>query len=94
MLGNLHKSNWSNALKLSDYATQHTNNCATLKEFAKLTDLYKKWIDDETSMTRKEFVVKSVGKLNPQKHLSETLETSLNTNVMDCLGTMVNTVVF
>lgn len=94
MLGNLHKSNWSNALKLSDYATQHKTNCSTLKEFAKLTDSYKKWIDDETSMTHKEFVVKSVGKLNPKKHLNEALENSLNTNVMDCLGTMVNTVVF
>ena len=94
MLGNLHKSNWANALKLSDFATQHKTNCDTLKEFSQLTDKYKKWIDDETSMTTKEFVVKSVGKLNPQKHLTETLENSLNTNVMDCLGTMVNTVVF
>ena len=45
-------------------------------------------------MTQKEFAVKSVGKLNPRKHLMEVLETSLNQNVLDCLGTMVNTVVF
>jgi 26S proteasome regulatory subunit N11 len=94
MLGNLHKSNWSNSLKLSDYADQHTANVSTIKEFARLTELYKKWIQEETKLTRKEFLVKSVGKLNPQKHLNERLEESLNTNVMDCLGTMVNTVVF
>ena len=38
--------------------------------------------------------MKSVGKLNPRKHLQETLEESLNNNVTDCLGTMLNTVVF
>ena len=69
-------------------------NVDTVKEFAKLTELYKKWIQEETKLSRKEFLVKSVGKLNPQKHLSEKLEESLNNNVMDCLGTMVNTVVF
>jgi 26S proteasome regulatory subunit N11 len=45
-------------------------------------------------MTREEFVVHSVGKLNPQKHLQTEVEETLNANVMDCLGSMVNTVVF
>jgi 26S proteasome regulatory subunit N11 len=94
MLGNLHKSNWSNSLKISDYADQHKTNVDSIKEFARLSLLYKKWIQDETKSTRKEFLVNSVGKLNPQKHLSERIEESLNTNVMDCLSTMVNTVVF
>jgi 26S proteasome regulatory subunit N11 len=69
-------------------------NVKKLKEFSKLTSLYNKWIKEETKMTREEFVVHSVGKLNPQKHLQSEIEESLNANVMDCLGSMVNTVVF
>jgi 26S proteasome regulatory subunit N11 len=69
-------------------------NVKKLKEFSKLTALYNKWIKEETKMTREEFVVHSVGKLNPQKHLQSEIEESLNANVMDCLGSMVNTVVF
>lgn len=69
-------------------------NVKKLKEFSKLTQLYNKWIKEETKMTREEFVVHSVGKLNPQKHLQSEIEESLNANVIDCLGTMVNTVVF
>lgn len=34
-----------------------------------MTEQFNKWIKDETKMTRQEFVVKSVGKLNAQKHL-------------------------
>ena len=59
-----------------------------------MTEQYNKWIKDETKMTRQEFVIKSVGKLNAQKHLQATMEDCMNQNVMDCLGTMINTVVF
>jgi len=45
-------------------------------------------------MSREEFIVHSVGKLNPQKHLNYEVEETLNANVMDCLGSMINTVVF
>jgi 26S proteasome regulatory subunit N11 len=94
MLFNLHKSNWSNSLKLSDFTTQHQVNVDKIKEFSRLSGLYNKWIKEETKMTREEFVVHSVGKLNPQKHLQTEVEETLNANVMDCLGSMVNTVVF
>ncbi len=60
----------------------------------KLTADYKKWIDEEISKTKEEFVVSSVGKLNPKNHLMSHIEENLNSNVMECLGNMLNTVVF
>lgn len=57
MLFNLHKNNWSNSLKLSDFTTQHELNITKIKEFSKLTTLYNKWIKEETKMTREEFIV-------------------------------------
>jgi len=55
---------------------------------------YNKWIKDETKKTREEFIVSSVGQTNPKKQIAMTIEQNLNTNVMDCLGTMLSTVVF
>lgn len=61
---------------------------------AKLTGEYTKWIQEENKKTKEEFIVSSVGKLNPKTHLSAGIDESLNENVMECLGTMINTVVF
>jgi hypothetical protein len=37
---------------------------------AKLTGEYNKWIQEEIKKTKEEFVVSSVGKMNPKSHLS------------------------
>lgn len=60
----------------------------------KLTKDYCKWIEEETKKTTDEFVIASVGKMNPKTHLDMAVEETLNANVTDCLGTMLNTVVF
>lgn len=61
---------------------------------AKLTEQYNKWIIEENKKTTEEFKVESVGKLNPHANLYKETEESLNTNVVNQLGTMLNTVVF
>lgn len=61
---------------------------------ARLTQEYNKWIQEENKKTKEDFVVSSVGKLNPKNHLSHSIEDTLNENVMECLTSMVNTVVF
>lgn len=60
----------------------------------KLTSEYNKWIQEENKKTKEEFVVSSVGKMNPKNHLSSGIEDALNENVMECLGSMINSVVF
>ena len=65
-----------------------------MKNFAKLAKQYNKWIEDETKQSTGDFVVTSVGKMNPKVHLNNQVEESMNNNVMNCLGTMLNTVVF
>ena len=94
MLLNLGKSNWSSSLKLDTYSNQEKKNIDSLKRLAKLTDQYNKWIQDETKKTTEEFNVASVGKMNPRVHLARETEDALNNNTMNCLGTMLSTVVF
>ena len=94
MLLNLNKVNWSHSLKNRDYKEQQEDTERIINDLAKLTSEYNKWIQEENKKTKEEFIVSSVGKLNPKNHLSSTIEDALNENVMECLGTMVNTVVF
>jgi len=65
-----------------------------LKKYKSLTADYNKWIQEENQKTLKEFNVSSVGKMNPKNHLLSNIEETMHENVMECLGTMVNTVVF
>lgn len=94
MLLNLNKVNWSSSLKLKDYEGHKQQNVDTMKTLKRLTDQYNKWIQEENKQTMKEFAVSSVGKLNPKTHLMSNIDDAMNENVMECLGTMVNTVVF
>lgn len=94
MLGNLNKKNWSTTLKLSDFNVAQKSNLDRLKELSRLTGAYNKWIKEETKMKPEEFVVYQVGKENPKTHLEAEIEELNNTNVIDCLGTMLNTVCF
>lgn len=94
MLQNLNRQNWANCLKRSDYEKQQDSTIETMQKFKKLTGDYKKWIEEENKQKLKEFNVSSVGKMNPKKHLISNIEDTMNENVMECLGTMINTVVF
>lgn len=94
MLLNLNKVNWAHSLKNKDFKEEQQTNLETVKEMCRLTEEYNKWIQEENKKTKEEFAVSSVGKMNPKQHLLTKIEDSLNSNVMECLGSMVNTVVF
>jgi len=81
-------------MKRKDYEKQQEGVVDMLKKYKTLTADYNKWIQEENQKTLKEFNVSSVGKMNPKNHLLSNIEETMNENVMECLGTMVNTVVF
>ena len=70
MLLNLNKHNWANSLKMDEYTSQHKTNVEAIKNLSKLAEKYNKWIQEETKKTTSEFVVSSVGKMNPKSHLA------------------------
>jgi 26S proteasome regulatory subunit N11 len=69
MLLNLNKQNWSRAVRNQDFKEQQASTETTLKEMARLTEEYNKWIQEEIKKTREELVVSQVGKMNPKVHL-------------------------
>ena len=51
---------------------------------------YSTWIDEESKMTHDEFLVHSVGKVDPKKHLKMYAEDMVNNNINQNLGLMIN----
>ena len=55
-----------------------------------LAKSYSTWITDEMKQTEEEFLVSTVGKVDPKKHLKMYAEETINRNVDQNLGLMLN----
>ena len=71
MLHCLNKVDQSKSLIQKDYVKQKEDTVEVMKNFSKLTAEYDKWIKEENTKSKNEFVVWSAGKMNPNKHLSK-----------------------
>jgi 26S proteasome regulatory subunit N11 len=59
-----------------------------------LAKAYNKSIQDEEKLPKEKLVVQKVGKLDPKKHLEQDVEKVMGMNVIQTLGTMLDTIVF
>lgn len=51
-------------------------------------------VEDEQTMTSEELAIANVGKLNAKKHLEENVNKLMSSNIVQELGTMVDSIVF
>lgn len=51
-------------------------------------------LEDEDKMTPEQLAIKNVGKQDPKRHLEEKVDTLMSANIIQCLGSMLDTVVF
>lgn len=51
-------------------------------------------LEDEEKMTPEQLAIKNVGKQDPKRHLEEKVDILMTTNIVQCLGAMLDTVVF
>ncbi len=61
---------------------------------ASLTTDYDKWIQGEMKKSKKEMVVSTVGKVNPAMRLTQHVEEVMTSNIVQCLGTMLDSLTF
>lgn len=94
MLANLHKKKWTEGLKLLNFDIHIQDNEKTLKELLGLAKAYNKAIQEEENIPKEKLVVQKVGKLDPKKHLEQNVQKLMSSNIIQTLGTMVDTVVF
>merc|ERR1711970_406310 len=94
MLLNLNKKSWVDGLTLLDYSHQCKTNETTVKEMLDLANNYNKALEDEDKMTPEQLAIKNVGKQDPKRHLEEHVDVLMTSNIVQCLGALLNTVVF
>jgi 26S proteasome regulatory subunit N11 len=65
-----------------------------LENIARLSLEYSKRVKEEAFHTPEEIEIMNVGKLDPKKHLESDISDLLASSILQCLGTMIDTVVF
>ncbi|VEL43346.1 unnamed protein product [Protopolystoma xenopodis] len=94
MLMNLNKRTWQDGLTLSDYPTHCSANHKTLQSMLTLVKAYNKSLEEEEKMTHEQLAIKNVGKMDPKRHLSESVDHLMTENITQALGAMLHSVVF
>jgi len=94
MLMNLHKRNWTAGLQVDAFEEHAAKNEAVVDRMLKLTASYGERIASEEGKTAEEVMVENVGKVDPKKHLEAGVAELMQLNIIQCLGTMLDTVVF
>lgn len=94
MLMNLNKKSWVDGLTLKDYDKNCQLNTDTIKDMLTLTKNYDKALEEEDKMTPEQLAIKNVGKIDPKRHLEEKVDIVMTTNIVQCLGAMIDAVVF
>jgi len=94
MLLNLHKKSWMEGLTLQNYKEHGNLNEETVKDILNLAKSYNKSLEEEEKMTPEQLAIKNVGKLDPKRHLEDKVEILMTANIVQCLGAMLDTVIF
>eukprot|EP00977_Amphora_coffeiformis_P003873 scaffold768_cov166-Amphora_coffeaeformis.AAC.31 len=94
MLMNLHKRNWTTGLTVEKFEDHKASNEKILDKMVKLTAAYNERIQQEEGKTVEQILVDNVGKVDPKRHLEANVADLMSANIIQCLGTMLDTVVF
>eukprot|EP00591_Stephanopyxis_turris_P011192 CAMPEP_0195521722 /NCGR_PEP_ID=MMETSP0794_2-20130614/19227_1 /TAXON_ID=515487 /ORGANISM="Stephanopyxis turris, Strain CCMP 815" /LENGTH=309 /DNA_ID=CAMNT_0040651335 /DNA_START=168 /DNA_END=1097 /DNA_ORIENTATION=- len=94
MLMNLHKRNWTAGLTVDSFEDQKKKNEDVVDKMLKLTVEYNERVVEEEGKTPEQILVDNVGKIDPKRHLESSVADLMSSNIIQCLGTMLDTVVF
>ncbi|KAI9209141.1 26S proteasome non-ATPase regulatory subunit 14 [Polychytrium aggregatum] len=94
MLLNLHKKTWSSGLKLEDFTEHAADNEGSVKTILNLSEAYNKSVIEEMTMTSEQLKTRHVGKQDPKRHLEETVEKAMTNNIVQCVGSMLDSDAF
>ncbi|WFD39588.1 multicatalytic endopeptidase [Malassezia japonica] len=89
MLGNLHKRNWTDGLRLADFQEHKHQNESAVKSMLKLAEDYQKSVKEESTLTQEQIKTHYVGKQDPKRHLEDAVESSMGNQIVQSLGTMI-----
>ncbi|KAL3928518.1 MAG: hypothetical protein SGBAC_012618 [Bacillariaceae sp.] len=94
MLMNLHKRNWTTGLSLQKFEDHQQSNEQHVQKMLQLTKDYNERVQQEEGKTSEQILVDNVGKIDPKRHLETSVADLMSSNIVQCLGTMLDTVIF
>lgn len=94
MLMNLHRKDWSSGLMIKNFQLNQKRSEQMLTDMAKLSKGYAEKVKEEEGKTPEEIEVMNVGKIDPRRHLESDVHDLMAESIVQCLGTMLSTVVF
>lgn len=94
MLLNLHKKQWTDGLNIESFEKHSKDNEEIVQEMCELAKNYNKAVQDEDNLSAGQREIANVGKLDPKRHLEKDIDTVMSSNIIQTLGTMLDTVVF
>ncbi|KAJ3068904.1 multicatalytic endopeptidase [Podochytrium sp. JEL0797] len=90
MLLNLHKKDWTEGLTLTNFDEHSCGNEESVKKMLALSDAYNKSVVEETTMTPEQLKTRHIGKQDPKRHLEDKVEDVMTSNIVQCLGSMLD----
>lgn len=94
MLLNLHKKRWIDSLTVTNFESHSQSNEETVSSMLELAKAYDNAVQEEQKMTPEELIIARVGKRDAKKHLEADVAKLMSQNINQCLGTMLDVVVF
>lgn len=94
MLMNLNKKDWTTGLHLQKFEDHAKDTEKVLEDLARLSKDYSARVREEEGKTHEEIEVMNVGKIDPKRHLENDVHDLMASSILQCLGTMIDTVVF
>lgn len=94
MLLNMNKQSWTGSLSLQNFSTHTCNNEQKLTNLLSLAEAYKKSVAEELVLTPDQLKHRHVGKQDPKRHLKDKTDDLIAANIVQSLGTMINTLSF
>lgn len=94
MLLNLYANKWTKGLSLVDFEEHAKENETAAADMLDLTAKYEKLVKDEIETDAEELMIKNVGKQDPKKRLTDEVDRMMASNIGQCLGAMIDTIVF
>ncbi|KAM0720324.1 hypothetical protein Q7P37_004460 [Cladosporium fusiforme] len=90
MLMNLHKTVWTEALTMPDFAQEGEHNHANLAKLVSLAEGYLKRVQEETELSKEQLRTRYVGKVDPKKHIEAVGQELIEDNIVAVSRQMID----
>ncbi|GBG34683.1 26S proteasome non-ATPase regulatory subunit 14 [Hondaea fermentalgiana] len=94
MLSNVHAKKWSTGMVPRDYEEHTRKNEGTVKSMVALAKSYNERVIEEEKKSAEQIMIENVGKIDPKRHLKESVEELMADNIDQSMTTSLDSIVF